>query len=89
MCIRDRLSTTQYKEEIGTEIEFSSENEAINVDILVENLGRVNYGHKLNSPTQRKGIKGGVMINNHFHSGWEQYLSLIHIYGKSKVSYCL
>ena len=44
-----------------------------NIDILVENLGRVNYGHKLNSPTQRKGIRGGVLINNHFHSGWTQY----------------
>lgn len=71
--IDEKLIATQYKDEIGTEIEFSSENEVINVDILVENLGRVNYGHKLNSPTQRKGIKGGVMINNHFHCGWEQY----------------
>lgn len=75
--IDEKLIATQYKEEIGTEIEFSSENEVINIDILVENLGRVNYGHKLNSPTQRKGIKGGVMINNHFHSGWEQYPLLL------------
>ena len=71
--IDEKLIATQYKEEIGTEVEFSSDNEFINVDVLVENLGRVNYGHKLNSPTQRKGIKGGVMINNHFHSGWIQY----------------
>ena len=71
--IDEKLVATQYKEEIGTEVEFSSENEIINVEVLVENLGRVNYGHKLNAPTQRKGIKGGVMINNHFHSGWEQY----------------
>ena len=71
--IDEKFVTTQYKEEIGTEVEFNSENQIINVDILVENLGRVNYGHKLNSPTQRKGIKGGVMINNHFHSGWTEY----------------
>ncbi len=71
--IDEKFSTCQYKEEIGTEVTFSSEKETINVDILVENLGRVNYGHKLNSPTQRKGIKGGIMINNHFHSGWVQY----------------
>lgn len=71
--IDEKFKTNQYKEEIGTEVEFSSKNQFIDIDILVENLGRVNYGHKLNSPTQRKGIKGGVMINNHFHSGWTQY----------------
>lgn len=71
--IDEKFVANQYKEEIGTEVEFNSENQIINIDILVENLGRVNYGHKLNAPTQRKGIKGGVMINNHFHSGWTQY----------------
>lgn len=71
--IDEKFVANQYKEEIGTEVEFNSENPIINIDILVENLGRVNYGHKLNAPTQRKGIKGGVMINNHFHSGWTQY----------------
>lgn len=71
--IDEKFMAVQYKEEIGEEVEFSSKNETISVDVLVENLGRVNYGHKLNSPTQRKGIKGGVMINNHFHSGWTQY----------------
>lgn len=64
---------SQYREEIGTEIIFSGKKDIVNIDILVENLGRVNYGHKLNSPTQRKGIRGGVLINNHFHSGWTQY----------------
>lgn len=71
--IDEKFVANQYKEEIGTEVEFNSENPIINIDILVENLGRVNYGHKLNAPTQRKGIKGGVMINNHFHSVWTQY----------------
>ncbi|MBD7915501.1 beta-galactosidase [Clostridium sp. Sa3CUN1] len=71
--IDEKFMAVQYKEEIGEEVKFSSKNESISVDILVENLGRVNYGHKLNSSTQRKGIKGGVMINNHFQSGWIQY----------------
>ncbi len=75
--VDEKLISTQYKEEIGTEVEFSSENEVIKIDILVENLGRVNYGHKLNASTQRKGIKGGVMINNHFHSEWKQYPLLL------------
>lgn len=39
------------------------------LDILVENLGRVNYSWKLEY--QRKGIDGGVMINGHLHYGWE------------------
>lgn len=39
------------------------------LDILVENMGRVNYSWKLEH--QRKGIDGGVLINGHLHSGWE------------------
>ena len=71
--IDEKFVETQYRDQIGTEVEFSSEEEVIKVDILVENMGRVNYGHKLNAYSQRKGINGGVMINNHFHSGWNQY----------------
>lgn len=71
--IDKKFACSQYREEIGTEIIFNSKQEKIDIDILVENLGRVNYGYKLNSPTQRKGIRRGVLINNHFHSGWSQY----------------
>lgn len=39
------------------------------LDILVENMGRVNYSYKLES--QRKGIDGAVVINNHLHYGWD------------------
>ena len=41
------------------------------LDIIVENMGRVNYGWKLEH--QLKGIDGGVVINNHHHYGWEMY----------------
>lgn len=64
---------SQSQEEIGNEIEFKSDKSEVNIDILIENLGRVNYGHKLDSWTQNKGIRGGVMINNHFQSGWSQF----------------
>lgn len=64
---------TQYREQMGEEIEVSGRSETIELDILVENLGRVNYGYKLNAPTQSKGIRGGVMIDLHFHSNWMQY----------------
>ena len=39
------------------------------LDILVENMGRVNYSWKLEH--QRKGIDGSVVINGHQHFGWE------------------
>ena len=39
------------------------------LDILVENMGRVNYSWKLEY--QRKGIDGCVVINGHQRFGWE------------------
>lgn len=44
----------------------------IRLDILMENMGRVNYGPMIN--WQRKGIDGCVMINDRFaQHGWLQY----------------
>ena len=40
----------------------------VRVDILVENLGRVNFGPKLG---ERKGILGGVWQTIRFLNGWE------------------
>ena len=42
------------------------------LEILVENLGRVNYSYKLEN--QRKGIGRSVVINNHLHYGWDMYV---------------
>lgn len=41
------------------------------IRILVENMGRVNFGPRMNR--QRKGIDGCVQINGHMHTGWKQY----------------
>lgn len=41
------------------------------IGILVENMGRVNFGPRMNG--QRKGISGCVQINGHMHTGWKQY----------------
>lgn len=41
------------------------------LDILVENMGRVNFGPYLER--QRKGIDQCVQINGHMHNHWEQY----------------
>lgn len=63
---------TQYDKELGTAVEISLENAQDNImDILVENMGRVNFGEKLNY--QHKGIKDGVIVDKHAHSGWDHY----------------
>ncbi|EOT48623.1 MULTISPECIES: glycoside hydrolase family 35 protein [Enterococcus] len=69
-----QYQTTQYREAIGEEVLISGkeEQETIALDILVENMGRVNYGFKLNNPTQSKGIRGGVIHDIHFHQGYTQ-----------------
>lgn len=41
------------------------------IDILVENMGRINYGMKIER--QRKGINQMVQINGHIHCGWTHY----------------
>ena len=38
------------------------------LDILVENMGRINYGAKM---FDKKGILGGVRLGQAFHFGWE------------------
>lgn len=65
---------TQYHETLGEEllIESQTDQKTLQLDLLVENLGRVNYGFKLNSPTQIKGIRGGVMHDLHFQQGYTQ-----------------
>lgn len=40
-------------------------------DVLVENMGRVNYGPEIE--LQKKGITHGVQINGTFHMGWDMY----------------
>lgn len=78
---RDRLQfffneekiATQYQTEIGEKINVAQENDLNQIDILVENMGRVNYGHKLLADTQNKGIRTGVMSDLHFMLDWEQF----------------
>ena len=40
------------------------------LEILVENMGRVNYGIHL---LDKKGILGGVRLGQRYHFGWEMY----------------
>ena len=45
-----------------------SAGETARLEILVENMGRVNYGRKL---LDRKGLLDGVRLAQQFHFGWE------------------
>lgn len=68
------LILTLYDRELEKAYEFETPvpvREGASLDILVENMGRVNYSYKLMK--QRKGIDGAVVINNHMHFGWEMY----------------
>ncbi|MDF2587888.1 MAG: Beta-galactosidase [Anaerocolumna sp.] len=77
--INDKLITTLYDLELLNEVSLGIDlAENSKIDILVENMGRVNFGPKLEK--QRKGIDGGVQINDHGHLNWEHFtLSLDNI----------
>ena len=72
--VNDRHLATQYQTEIGKDVLIAGdEKESVNLKILLENMGRVNYGHKLLADSQRKGIRTGVCVDLHFHLQWKQY----------------
>ena len=64
---------TQYQEEIGEDIHVAIPQEMNRVSVLMENMGRVNYGHKLLTYTQKKGLQQGVMSDIHFMLDWTHY----------------
>lgn len=72
--VNDRHLATQYQTEIGKDLLIAGdEKSSVNLKILLENMGRVNYGHKLLADSQRKGIRTGVCVDLHFHLQWKQY----------------
>lgn len=74
LFVDGKLMATQYQAEIGQDIFVAGEKKATHrIDILMENMGRVNYGHKFLADTQRKGIHTGVCKDLHFLLNWQQY----------------
>ena len=74
LFVDGKLIATQYQAEIGQDIFVAGEKKATHcIDILMENMGRVNYGHKFLADTQRKGIRTGVCKDLHFLLNWQQY----------------
>lgn len=75
LFLNEKLIAIQYHESLGQEILLpeKSEGSSLRFSALIENLGRVNYGYKLNNPSQRKGIRNGLMYDIHFVQGYSQY----------------
>ena len=61
----------RYDQELEQDCPLTFQADEIQFDILMENMGRVNYGEKLER--QRKGITGGVLMDGKFHFGWNHY----------------
>ena len=73
--VNENFLCTKYKENFlgeATTLDLPKNDNNV-LDILVENLGRVNYGASLIAPSQSKGIKGGVMLDIHFHDNFKHY----------------
>ncbi|MFU0785690.1 MAG: Beta-galactosidase [Enterococcus gilvus] len=73
LFLNGEWKATQYQTEIGEDIQVSMAQENNQLDLLIENMGRVNYGHKLFADTQKKGIRTGVMADLHFLTDWTHY----------------
>lgn len=71
--LNNHFVETQYQFEIGQDIMIDQNDKESQLDILVENMGRVSYGHKLTAPTQRKGLGRGLIADLHFVGDWQQY----------------
>lgn len=79
ILVEDKPVLTLYDRELLEEHEPKLPIEkGARLDILVENMGRVNFGPRMEQ--QRKGICQCVQINGHMHNHWQQYpLPLDHI----------
>lgn len=63
--------STMYDRELLSEHTFPETVTGDRLDILMENMGRVNYGAMMEH--QNKGIKGAVVLNGHQHYKWTHY----------------
>lgn len=74
LFVDEELVVNQYQMEIGEDIFVPRQKQSTHqIDILIENMGRVNYGHKLLAESQHKGIRTGVCKDLHFMLHWKQY----------------
>ena len=74
--VDEKLQAIYYDRELANEhdlaVDFACTGAAApKLDVLVENMGRVNFGPHMDE--QRKGIAGCVQINGHMHHNWTIY----------------
>lgn len=70
LCYHDgKYLYTAFAENIHEKFEPTTKKAGGNIDLLCENMGRENFGTGLEN--QRKGISGGVKINDHRYFGYE------------------
>ena len=69
LSLDGKVAETIYDRELLQERKLNRSAE--NISILMENMGRVNFSWKIEK--QRKGITNGVLVNGHFHYGWDNY----------------
>lgn len=67
----ERKMFTAFGSDISRSFDISNGIQGAVIDLLVENMGRVNFGACLEE--QRKGIEKGVRINDHRHFGYDIY----------------
>lgn len=78
--LEEEYIATQYQWDIGEDIKVVLPKDKNRLDVLVENMGRVNYGHKLEAMTQYKGIRRGILVDLHYITQFNQYcLSLTNV----------
>lgn len=71
LFLDEKLEGTLYDRELLSEKAFPSRIPGKKLAILMENMGRVNFGPMLEK--QHKGIKDAVVINEHQHYHWTHY----------------
>jgi beta-galactosidase len=72
LFVESKPAAVYYDKELLVENDLNlSFTQGADIDILMENMGRVNFGPRLEH--QRKGIDQCVQINGHMHNHWKQY----------------
>ncbi len=69
----DRHVATLYKQRSGWRSFIKGKKESGCLKILLENMGRVNYRHKLLADKPAQGHSLQVSVDMHFHLHWKQY----------------
>lgn len=68
--VNGELRGIQYRNDAEPNVQISVPKEGCDLDILVENMGRVNYGYHM---LDRKGITEGIRLGQAFVYQWDHY----------------